>query len=476
MINPAQKLASTKAGEHSARRPPEKKRNLLQKAGDWLVGDADLTSPRDWAKGLGQAANENLIQPAYRTASGTNLRTALSPSSTLNQRIKAVGEDALNVIGMIPAAGPIARGTVAAERAGARALASAKAGASAKMTPTADLSTYIFHGGPKPENLVGGVLSPKYVRGGDEYAELYVDRGRQPSVKSGPNQIEKDSILKQFEDAKKFLSTEKPFTSKPGWQSTRDYINDMKEKTNRAENFIKEHEEIVQRILAGEEHQTGVHRLIPGETYHTLYGTEGGTHILNIPKKLQTGQTPAPAGEVKFWGDVKPSGFIPYEYGQSQSTTDALITQAMLDDADRTSMQTQKLANALARVKGQQITPAFKQYFKEVFEGNFKGTMMPYERNPRFGTDSREIVEWFPKYGAGVTPVPKVTNYDEVMRMIDQAKTKDELMSVLDKMIPNEQLDILFKQGLNSKTVQGTKDRMLERFQPLQANYGRLRQ
>lgn len=474
MINPAQKLASTKAGEHSARRPPEKKRNLLQKAGDWLVGDADLTSPRDWAKGLGQAANENLIQPVYRTASGTNLRTALSPSSTLNQRIKAVGEDALNVIGMIPAAGPIARGTVAAERASARALASAKAGASAKMTPTADLSTYIFHGGPKPENLVGGMLSPKYVRGGDGYAEIYDTRMAQPSVKDGPNEIERQSILRNFEEAKAFLSTEKP--PRPVWQSRQDYIDSLKEKTNRSEDFIKEHEEIVRRILAGEEHQTGVHRLIPGETYHTLYGTQGGTHILNVPKKLQTGQTPAPAGEVKFWGDVKPSGFIPYEYGQSKPDIEALVTQVMLDDADKTSMQTQKLANALARVKGQQITPAFKQYFKEVFERDFKGTMVPYERNPRFGTDPKEILEWFTKYGEGATPVPKVTNYDEVMRMIDQAKTKDELMSVLDKMIPNEQLDILFKQALNSKTVQSTKDKMLERFQPLQANYGRLRQ
>jgi hypothetical protein len=117
MINPAQKLASTKAGEHSARRPPEKKRNLLQKAGDWLVGDADLTSPRDWAKGLGQAANENLIQPVYRTASGQNFRTLVAPSSTLNQRINAVGEDALNIVSLVPGVGAAAKGLASARAA-----------------------------------------------------------------------------------------------------------------------------------------------------------------------------------------------------------------------------------------------------------------------------------------------------------------------------------------------------------------------
>jgi hypothetical protein len=132
MINPAQKLASTKAGEHSARRPLQpqsKKRNPLSAVGNWMMGGAtadDLKSPTWWAKGFGQAANENLIQPVYRTASGTNLRTLVAPSSTLNQRINAVGEDALNVIGLIPGAGPAARASVAAEQAGARALARAR--------------------------------------------------------------------------------------------------------------------------------------------------------------------------------------------------------------------------------------------------------------------------------------------------------------------------------------------------------------
>jgi hypothetical protein len=131
-MNPVQRLASTKAGEHSARRPMQpqpQKRNPLSAFGNWMMGGAtakDLTSPAWWLKGLADETNKNLIQPVYRTASGTNLRTALSPSSTLNQRINAVGEDALNVIGLIPGAGPAARASVAAEQAGARVLGRAK--------------------------------------------------------------------------------------------------------------------------------------------------------------------------------------------------------------------------------------------------------------------------------------------------------------------------------------------------------------
>lgn len=475
-MNPAQKLAASKAGEHMGRRPMDPKpkgKNFLQKAGEFITGGAtakELTSPSWWTKGLANEANQSIVQPVYRTASGQNLRTAVAPSSTLNQRISAIGEDALNVLGIIPMAAPAARASVAAERAGARALAGAKA----KMTPTADLSTYIFHGGPKPENLAGGVLSPKYVRGGDEYAELYANRGRQPSVKSGPNQLEKDSILKQFEDAKKFLSTEKPFTSKPGWQSTRDYVKDMKEKTNQAENFIKEHEEIVQRILSGEEHQTGVYRLNPGDSYHNLYGTEGGTHILDIPRNLQTSQTPAPAGEVKFWGDVKPSAFIPYVDNQSRSTTETLITQAMLDDADKKSIRSQGLANMFARATGSKITPAYKKYVSEVLDSELRGSFKPYTRNPDYMKTDRDILEYFTDFTA--QPIPKIQNRAEINTLLNKAKTKEEVMSILDKMIPAEQLDILLQGGMRN---QGTFPELLQnikgRLDLLDPSYSRLK-
>lgn len=107
----------------------KKKRNALSAVGNFLMGGAtakDFANPAFLAKGMARAANDNLIQPLYRTGSGQNLRTALAPSSTINQRINAVGEDALNVIGMVPLAGPIARGSIAAEKAGALALARAK--------------------------------------------------------------------------------------------------------------------------------------------------------------------------------------------------------------------------------------------------------------------------------------------------------------------------------------------------------------
>ena len=128
-MTPAEKLAASKAGMVTVPGPTGKKRNALSAVGNFLMGGAtakDLTSPTWWAKGLADAANDNLIQPVYRTASGQNLRTAVAPSSTLNQRINAIGEDALNVISVIPGAGTAARASVAAEQAGARALSRAR--------------------------------------------------------------------------------------------------------------------------------------------------------------------------------------------------------------------------------------------------------------------------------------------------------------------------------------------------------------
>lgn len=131
-MNPTQKLAASKAGEHMGRRPMDPKpkgKNFLQKAGEFITGGAtadQLTSPSWWGRGLVNEANRNIVQPIYRTASGQNLRTAVAPSSTLNQRINAIGEDALNVISVIPGAGTAARASVAAEQAGARALSRAR--------------------------------------------------------------------------------------------------------------------------------------------------------------------------------------------------------------------------------------------------------------------------------------------------------------------------------------------------------------
>jgi hypothetical protein len=331
MINPAQQLASTKAGEHSARRPLQpqsKKRNPLSAFGNWMMDGAtaeDLKSPSWWGKGLVAAANDNLIQPIYRTASGQNLQTTFAPSSTMNQRINAIGEDALNIISLVPMAGPAARASVAAERTAARALASAKAGASAKMTPTASLDNYILHGGVAPERLIGDSIDPTFVRGGDKFIRNDINP---PSVKHGPNALEDSWYLGKEEEFKAILSS--------------DAQPEVKAKSKE---WLDRHEEILKRIKAGEDHGTGVHRLNPSQTYRS----EGGMYLLDVPANLQSTNAISPAGEVQFWGAQKPVGFVRNTQNRigSGRGADALenkaIMQMMIDDADIKAKQTQNV-------------------------------------------------------------------------------------------------------------------------------------
>jgi hypothetical protein len=150
-LTSAQKLAASKAGITAVPGPTEKKRNALSAFGNWMMGGAtaeDLKSPSWWGKGLVAAANDNLIQPIYRTASGQNLQTTFAPSSTMNQRINAIGEDALNIISLVPMAGPAARASVAAEQAGARALARSRG-----IKPTAPTPPSM---GPKTAEFLKG--------------------------------------------------------------------------------------------------------------------------------------------------------------------------------------------------------------------------------------------------------------------------------------------------------------------------------
>lgn len=462
-----------------ARERAARSESTLEKIGRYFTGGAtkeQLTSPTWWLKGVANAANENLLQPAIRTATGQNIRTAVAPSSTINQRINAVGEDALNLLSLIPMAGPAARASVAAERGAARALATARARAANKLTPSADLSTYIFHGGPTPDKLVGGVLDPDYVRGGEKFAALNPDRAHHASVAAGPNASQRRHLLSRFESAKNLLDSQEYtgtlgyLPEKPYNMSTRQYLADQKEKAKEAQEYLEKHDEIIRRILAGEEHQTGVHRSLPNSTYAHF----GGSYLVDVPLNLQTKPPPpTPSGEVIFWGQHKPSGFVPYVRDEVGNIQESKMVQMMLDDADRKSIQSQGLANMLFRARGGQVTPAYKQHVQEVLDKEFGVPFRGFRKNPDY-QGKPGTVEYLTDWG--VEPRPQIQNMDQVKVAINKAKTKEEIMSILDKMIPAEQLDILLS---SSNAIRGTFPELLqsikERLELLDPSYARLK-
>jgi hypothetical protein len=225
-----------------------------------------------------------------------------------------------------------------------------------RLAPEADLSSYVFHGGPTPDKLVGGVIDPDYVRGGT--LQNSPTKINQPSVAEGINPYERQSIMQQWENANKILT-----------QKT-----DL-EAMKTANKFVNEHREIVRRIQAGEEHFTAVTRLDPG----MAYSHEGGTYLLKVPKELMTQRTPAPPGEVKVWGKQKPVDFIPYMQPGNVSTAGAQgrvnLIQALIDHADANVNQTLRMR--VAKAAGLKVTPAYKQYLVDAFDLVFSGNYKP---------------------------------------------------------------------------------------------------
>ena len=418
--------------------------DVLRGAGNALIKAGDFVF-KEPAKSIG------------RTLSTQNIQTALNPRSTATQRINAIGEDALNIIGLAPGIG---RGAAMADdfarpqiQKAVTRLAESRATMGNKLRPTASLDNYILHGGVAPERLVGDSIDPTFVRGGDKFIrrDTY-----SPSVKTGPNAIEDNWYLEQEAKSMATIAGDAQPEAKV-----------------QAQQWLDGHEDILRRIKAGEDHGTGVHRLNPGQTYRS----EGGMYLLDVPPNLRSTNAIAPAGEIQFWGQQKPVGFVRNNYNGGPGVNeleDKAILQMMIDDADIKAGQTQKLANMIARARGTKVTPAYKRLVEEVLDRNLGGTMMRLEKNPKFG-QPRENVEYFTKYPS--ENVPKITNYDQIVSKLRAAKTEEEVFSLLEDLVPDKQLDIMLRSGVNS--VQGglpeVKRRVVDFISGLDPSYSRLK-
>jgi hypothetical protein len=365
------------------------------------------------------------------TLSGKNADTTFNPNSgaSWDQRLGAFTEDALNVANLIPAAGAVddaARSGVPAFKNWITSLAEKRAAnigtgegfsLANKLKPTASLDNYILHGGVEPERLVGGVIDPSYVRGGDKFIRNDVNP---MSVKHGPNALEDAYFLDAELKERAVLASDVGAAEKAKSQA-----------------WLDKHEDILARIKAGEDHGSGVGRLDPWQTYRA----EGGMYLLDVPSNLRSRAAISPAGEVQFWGEQKPVGFVRHNqnvgaFGSKQAE-DKAIFQMMVDDADIKAIQKQKLANMLARARGTQITPGYKQFAQETFDKFLNKSFPIHERNPNFGQPGQGL-EFFAKFPSEY--VPRITNYDQITSKLSRAKTEKEVFALLDELIPHEQL------------------------------------
>lgn len=419
------------------------------------------------------------IKSMGRTFSGKNASVYANPFNHAGwkQRLGAVGEDLLNVAAVYPG---VEAGSTALRESSA--LATLKA---AGRAPEANLENYIFHGGLPPEKLVGGMIDPEFVRGGDKFMRGDLNP---MSVKHGPNQAERDFILNNAKSAKaalagdiegskvrgsRFAIYDNPYDIGKSTPEELQFFNQEKQKS--AQEYLKRNEEIIKKIKAGEEHSTGVHRLVPREAYRE----SGGIHVLDVPENLRTTDTPAPGGEVKFWGKHEPVGFartpLQKEMGINSSfKQDQEALQIMIDHADNKVLASQKLANMLAKAKGVKVTPAYKKLAEEVVTKEMGGQHHPFLSNPDFGKTDRDILQYFQDYSA-----PKVNdfkNYDQMVSGIKNAKTQEEILSIVKNAIPADQLDLAFGSRLNGpKTLEGIKEKVTKFISGLDSSYGRLK-
>jgi hypothetical protein len=426
------------------------------------------------------------IESLNRTLTFQNAPTYLNPfnGASTSKRLGALGEDTLNLAGIIPGVRAVAQGAPEA----AAGFRTAKNQLATRMgqkfaAPTANLDNYLLHGGPHPRYIEGGVLDPNYVRGGD----LYLRKGEGlPSVADGPNAMQQREILENAQAAEDAIAGR--FTQGGKGGRFRIYedpaqINassaEQLAKRNTAEQakakeWLETNKEIIARVRAGESHQTGVSWQTPSMAYR--HGPlDAGMHLIDVPPGLQTTDVTAPAGEVVFWGAHKPVGFVKSNTGVGTTgLEDRAIRQIMLDDADLKSMSKQKLANMIARVRGTKITPAYKSYAQDVFDQYLGGTMSRYDKNPNFG-QPREILEYIQRFPSEL--IPKITNYDQIVSGIQNAKTEKEILNLVDEIIPEEQLDYVLRQQLQRKPggIDQVKREIINQLVGFNTGYSRLK-
>lgn len=273
--------------------------------------------------------------------------------------------------------------------------------------PTADLSGYLFHGGPKAEQLLGGQLNPEFIRGGKLFNTIKnsgvgeiigrINRAEM-SVLTGSETGQNNEVLHFYKNVLNILDNVNKYQPQeyvnshlltqygspidlgqlskisPTGQATYRWVDQVKF----AKNWLIENADIVQRILTGESHMTGV----APSLFSTPYESIGATHLINIPNSLNSsvGDYAAkkimslPQEEIPFWGMHKPLASLnasPMTDVQSWYKRYIPLIETMIDDANK-SLSPAELAEFAFSQKayGNAITPAVRGYILSEFKSN----------------------------------------------------------------------------------------------------------
>lgn len=284
-----------------------------------------------------------------------------------------------------------------------------RAGVGAEL-PKISLEEYLLHGGPRPDQLIGGVINPDFIRGGTLWN--IIARSKQGSsigrtsfgmddmsVLTGSEQSQNQKAMAVFHSVMEVITNAKkhgvndyvetPIRDNFGqtiFHSPTDSYKFDKvqnrtmykwgEQIEWAQNWLKDNAEIIRRIQRGEVHSTGV----PVSYVNTGAYEFGAVHLLNVPKKLNTivggqsrfrGITYAPDGEIPFWGMHEPiASAVAFNENNRQVRLKAYqkLINAMIEHANK-NMTPKQLADFefSQRVYGNEITPAARQFILDEF-------------------------------------------------------------------------------------------------------------
>lgn len=312
--------------------------------------------------------------------------------------------------------------------------------------PRGDISEYIFHGGPKAEQLVGGVLNPEFIRGGKIWEILKRQGlgekiGRSRDMTSGQASVLAHSessqnrrivsvyksILNVIENANKYGPNEYvpshfrddfgnffSGTGDLGVAKTlirhggpNEYGYRWADQVAYARKLLEENSEIIKRVISGETHMTGV---------DVAYGSGlsayeyGGIHLIRAPKSLnpnigdlarRQAMVAAPHGERIFWGTHKPIFSVDASWAGRQASIDqyAELIHAMIRDADSRLSPAQLADFALSqKIYGNQISPSARSFILEEFNR---------------------------------TATHRFKNAEEIYKLLEMAPTKDAMLDII---------------------------------------------
>ena len=276
--------------------------------------------------------------------------------------------------------------------------------------PTANLSNYLFHGGPATEQLLGGKLNPEFIRGGKLWdalknARLAGSIGRSsmndPSVLTGSELGQNQDIIEVYQKIISIANNANKYSADDYVQSAFQirgtevvgglpsyYDSSMSgaryrwgDQVKAAKNWLIENADIVKRTLRGESHMTGVFPSYGSSAYDQY----GATHLLKIPDNLNSiaGEYPLrrifslPSQEIPFWGMHTPIASLPK--GAKVLSNDVNtwyqqyfpLIEAMIDDANKALSPSDLATFALSqKAYGNTITPAARSYIISEFNNN----------------------------------------------------------------------------------------------------------